>query len=59
MGQGCSMTPPLPEPQFDILLAASPDDLRAAQALRYRVFVQELGAAGPQVNHTEGLEADE
>lgn len=53
------MTPPLPEPQFEIRLAASPDDLRAVQALRYRVFVQELGATGPQVSHAEGLEADE
>lgn len=52
------MTAQPPEPQFELRLAANADDLRAAQALRYRVFVQELGAAGPQVNHADGLESD-
>jgi len=51
------MTAQPPDPQFEVRLAAGADDLRAAQGLRYRVFVQELGAAGPQVNHADGLEA--
>lgn len=53
------MTAQPPEPQFEVRLAASADDLRAAQALRYRVFVQELGATGAQVNHAQGLESDD
>jgi putative hemolysin len=43
---------------LDLRLAQSPADIRAAQALRYRVFVQELGADGPLVDHARGLEAD-
>lgn len=39
-------------------LAQGAADLRAAQRLRYRVFVQEMGADGPGVDHTEGLECD-
>ncbi len=46
------------EPQFQVRLARSADDLRLAQALRYRVFVQELGAKGPLVDHAAGLEID-
>lgn len=48
----------VPEPQFELRLAASPQDLRAAQALRYRVFVQELRASGPMVDHVAKLEID-
>lgn len=33
--------------------------MRSAQRLRYRVFVQELGADGPMVDHAAGLERDE
>ena len=33
-------------------------DLRAAQRLRYEVFVEELGAAGPMVDHRDRLECD-
>ncbi|MCB6176751.1 GNAT family N-acetyltransferase [Rhodobacter sp. Har01] len=40
-------------------LATDAADLRAAQRLRYRVFVQELGADGPLVDHDQGLERDE
>jgi putative hemolysin len=40
-------------------LARDADDLRAAQRLRYRVFVQELGAVGPMVDHENQLERDE
>lgn len=50
--------PPLQEPQFIVRLARSDADLRAAQALRYVVFVQELGAKGPMVDHAAQLEID-
>jgi L-ornithine Nalpha-acyltransferase len=40
-------------------LAASPRDLAAAQRLRYRVFVQELGGTGPLVDHMARLERDD
>lgn len=40
-------------------LATTPEDLRAAQRLRYRVFVEELGADGPLVDHAARLERDE
>ena len=46
------------EPDFGVKLAAGQDDLRAAQALRYRVFVEELGGDGPLVDHGAGLERD-
>ena len=39
-------------------LAQSDDDLRAAQRLRYDVFVQELGAKGLTVDHVNRLEHD-
>ena len=45
-------------PQFRVRLADSTDDLRAAQALRYEVFVKELGGDGPMVDHDAGLEMD-
>lgn len=47
-----------PEPQFRIALAQGVDDLRAAQRLRYDVFVDELGGQGPQVDHGARLERD-
>lgn len=40
-------------------LARDARDLRAAQRLRYEVFVTELGASGPLVDHENRLEADE
>lgn len=43
---------------FVLRLARDQRDLRAAQRLRYLVFVQELGANGPQVDHEQQLEAD-
>jgi len=46
------------EPQFRVRLAASEEELRAAQGLRYRVFVEELGGDGPMVDHAARLEAD-
>lgn len=39
-------------------LATSAADLHAAQALRYRVFVDELGGDGPCVDHHARLERD-
>lgn len=43
---------------FSVSIADTPDDLRAAQALRYDVFVRELGGDGPLVDHEQGLERD-
>lgn len=43
---------------FDVRLARTDADLRAAQNLRYQVFVQELGGDGPQVDHAAELEQD-
>lgn len=42
-----------------VRLAQDEHDLRAAQRLRYRVFVQELGGDGPMVDHEKALERDE
>ncbi len=39
-------------------LATTPDDLRAAQRLRYEVFVAELGGDGALVDHQARLETD-
>lgn len=47
------------EPHFELRLAASDRDLRAAQRLRYRVFVEELGGDGDLVDHAARLERDE
>ncbi|MEO1138066.1 MAG: GNAT family N-acyltransferase [Pseudomonadota bacterium] len=44
--------------QFTIRLARDEEDLRAAQRLRYTVFVEELGGDGPLVDHDQGLERD-
>lgn len=46
------------EPHFMLRLAADARDLRAAQRLRYDVFVTELGGNGPLVDHAERLERD-
>ncbi|UXX83868.1 GNAT family N-acetyltransferase [Roseovarius pelagicus] len=45
-------------PQFRVKLAETEAERRAAQRLRYRVFVQELGGNGPLVDHDAGLEQD-
>lgn len=47
-----------PRPALTLRLARDDRDLRAAQRLRYRVFVQELGADGPLVDHDAQLEID-
>ncbi len=43
---------------FSVRIARTADDLRAAQALRYDVFVRELGGGGAMVDHAAGLERD-
>lgn len=43
---------------FEVRLASSAADLRAAQRLRYEVFVEELGGQGPLVDHAARLERD-
>lgn len=43
---------------FTLRLARDARDLAAAQRLRYRVFVEELGACGPMVDHEARLERD-
>lgn len=45
-------------PSFSVKIATTEAELRAVQALRYDVFVRELGAAGPLVDHEAGLEQD-
>ena len=45
-------------PDFLVRFAAGEDDILAAQRLRYRVFVTELGGDGPLVDHVRGLERD-
>ena len=47
------------ETPFVVRLAKDAQDLRAAQRLRYRVFVEELGGSGPLVDHAARLERDE
>lgn len=44
---------------FDIRMATSEADLLAVQRLRYRVFVEELGGDGDQVDHEQRLERDD
>jgi putative hemolysin len=46
------------ESPYEVRLAVTPQDLSAAQALRYQVFVTELGGDGPLVDHAAGLERD-
>lgn len=45
-------------PTFTIKLAETEAELRAAQKLRYDVFVSELGGGGKLVDHEVGLEKD-
>lgn len=45
-------------PAFSTRFAETDADLRAAQALRYDVFVRELGGGGALVDHDAGLERD-
>lgn len=45
-------------PDLRVRLAASAEDRRAAERLRYEVFVAELGGDGPLVDHDARLERD-
>jgi putative hemolysin len=45
-------------PVFSTALASGPNDLIAAQRLRYEVFVRELGGSGEMVDHDARLERD-
>ncbi|MGR3802330.1 GNAT family N-acetyltransferase [Marinibacterium profundimaris] len=45
-------------PSFTVSIAETEAELRAAQALRYDVFVRELGGGGALVDHDAGLERD-
>ncbi len=44
--------------EFTLRLARDARDLRAAQRLRYEIFVAELGGDGPMVDHDARLEID-
>ncbi|MGH1425801.1 MAG: GNAT family N-acetyltransferase [Pseudooceanicola sp.] len=44
--------------RFTVRLAQSEAEVEAAQRLRYRVFVEELGGDGDMVDHVERLERD-
>lgn len=46
------------ESEFSVRLATTDAERRAAQALRYDVFVRELGGGGALVDHENGLERD-
>jgi putative hemolysin len=45
-------------PAFSVKIADTAAELRAAQELRYQVFVRELGGGGSMVDHAAGLERD-
>lgn len=47
-----------PATDFEVFLARTDADLRAAQRLRYDVFVIELGGSGALVDHENRLERD-
>jgi putative hemolysin len=48
----------LPEQRLSVRLARDMQDLIAAQRLRYRVFIEEMGGTGPLVDHDAKLERD-
>jgi putative hemolysin len=49
---------PADDSPYLLRLATAPEDLIAAQRLRYAVFVAELGGDGPLVDHAARLERD-
>ncbi len=49
---------PEADPQFTVRLAETEAEIRAAQRLRYDVFVDELGGGGDLVDHAARLERD-
>jgi putative hemolysin len=46
------------DPHFTLRLARDARDLKAAQRLRYHVFIEELGGSGAMVDHDAQLEKD-
>lgn len=44
--------------RYTVRLAQSESDIRAAQRLRYRVFVEEMGARAAEADHSARLEQD-
>ena len=50
---------PVSTPAFTVKLAETDAELHAAQALRYQVFVRELGGGGALVDHKAGREQDQ
>lgn len=46
------------DPKFTLKLAETPEELKAAQRLRYKVFVEELGGHGDMVDDENRLEKD-
>ncbi|QMU57846.1 MAG: GNAT family N-acetyltransferase [Boseongicola sp.] len=44
---------------FSTRIATSDQDLRAAERLRYKVFIEELGGDGPLVDHESRFERDQ
>jgi putative hemolysin len=48
----------LDDSHFDLRLAASEEEIREAQRLRYDVFIEELGGDGTLVDHAARIEAD-
>lgn len=45
-------------PSLQVSIAATPEEIQAAQRLRYAVFVEELGGDGAEVDHQNRLEQD-
>jgi putative hemolysin len=48
----------LDDSHFDLTLAPCDAEIRAAQRLRYDVFIEELGGDGTLVDHDARIEAD-
>ena len=44
------------EPEFEIKIASTEQDILSSQRLRYKVFVEELGGNGELVDHQNKLE---
>ena len=49
----------LVEPEFEINIASTSEQIRASQRLRYEVFIEEMGGNGKLVDHVNKLEKDE
>ena len=49
----------LVEPEFEVNIASTSEQIRASQRLRYEVFIEEMGGNGKLVDHVNKLEKDE